>query len=68
MDEIHSGSLMVKSLKGKTLCGLSYPRSMVREPTLICGIMRLMPVNLLVKLSYMDSACHAISGGMWNVT
>jgi hypothetical protein len=25
---------------GKTLCRLSYPRSMVREPMIICGIMR----------------------------
>jgi hypothetical protein len=25
-------------------------------------------MNLSVKLSSMDSSCHAISGGMWNVT
>jgi hypothetical protein len=35
---------------------------------LVCGIMRLRSMNLLVKLSEMDSACHVISGGMWNVT
>ena len=47
---------------------LSYPRSMVGEPILICGIMRLRSLKLLVKLSYMDSDCHIIYGGMWNVT
>jgi len=47
---------------------MSYPRSMVREPILNCGIIRWRSVNLLVKLSSMDSVCHAISGGMWNVT
>ena len=53
---------------GKTLCRLSYPRSMVRETMLICGIMRWTPVNFLVKLSYMYSYCHSISDGMWNIT
>jgi hypothetical protein len=35
---------------------------------IICVIMRLRSLNLLVKLFYMDSAFHAISGGMWNAT
>ena len=48
----------------KMLCGLTYPRSMVRELMINCGIMRWRSV----KLSEMDSACHAISGGMWNIT
>jgi hypothetical protein len=34
----------------------------------ICVIMILRSLNLLVKLFYMDSACHAISGGRWNAT
>jgi hypothetical protein len=39
MDELQSGPLMVKSLTEDTL-RLSYPRSMVGEPMLKCGIMR----------------------------
>jgi hypothetical protein len=26
------------------------------------------PVKKILRLFYMDSTCHAISGGMWNVT
>ena len=40
-----------ESYHGKMLCRLSYPRSMVREPMLICGIMRWNLVNFSVKLS-----------------
>jgi hypothetical protein len=53
---------------GNTLCGLSYPRRMFGGPMLVCGIMRWRSMNLLVKLSYMDSSCHAIYNGIWNVT
>ena len=57
-----------ESPHGKTLCGLSYPRRMVGGPMLECGIIRWRSVNLSVKLSYMYSACHSISSGMWNFT
>jgi hypothetical protein len=64
MDELQSGPLMVKSLMGRCFVVELW----LREPMLVCRIMRLKSMTLLVKLSYMDSACHSISGGMWNVT
>jgi hypothetical protein len=64
MDELQSGPLMVKSLTGRNFAVELW----LREPILVCGIKRRTSMILLVKLSYMDSTCHAIFGGMWNVT
>ena len=52
----------------KILYGLSYPRRKVGGPMLVWGITRWRSRKLLVKLCYMDSVCHGISGGMWNIT
>jgi hypothetical protein len=64
MDELQSGPLMVKALTRRRFVVELW----LREPMLVCGIIRRRSVILLVKLSYMDSSCHAISVGMWNFT
>jgi hypothetical protein len=47
MDELQSGPLMVKSLTGRQFVVELW----LREPMLVCGIMRLISMKLLVKLS-----------------
>ena len=64
MDKLQSGPLMVKSLTERRIAVALW----LREPMFVFGIMRWRSMFFLVKLSYMDSTCHVISGGMWNVT
>jgi hypothetical protein len=47
MDELQSGPLMVKSLMGRHFV----VDLLLREPMLVCGIMRLISTKLLVKIS-----------------
>jgi hypothetical protein len=47
MDELQSGPLMVKALKGRCFVVELW----LREPMLVCGIKRRRSVNLLVKQS-----------------